>query len=150
LTSTPTNTPTATPTPQVGCDYSCTMNSDCSSGLVCSGARCRNNSCTEQSNCQCPGATSTPTPTNTPTPTPTPIVYVGCNSGCTVNTDCMTGLVCMDSLCRNPSCTEKASCQCAIAAAPTPKTPVAGTGPSILGASVIAGGFLLVLLGLAL
>ncbi len=33
---------------------------------------------------------------------------------------------------------------------PTPKVPVAGGGPSVLGASVIAGGILLLLLGLAL
>lgn len=32
---------------------------------------------------------------------------------------------------------------------PTPKVPVAGTGPSVLGASVVAGGLLLLLLGLA-
>jgi hypothetical protein len=78
-------------------------------------------------------------------------VYAGCNSACTVNTDCASGLVCIDSACRNPSCTEKTSCQCdEIAVAPTPQTPVAGTGPSVLGAAVIAGGFFLLLFGLAL
>ena len=141
-TSTPSNTPTATPTPQVSCNSVCTVNTDCVSGLVCSDGRCRNASCVAQSSCQCPVAT------NTPTPTPTPVVQVGCNSACTVNTDCSSGLVCIDSACRNPSCSEKTTCQCEVAA-PTPQTPVAGTGPTVLGASIVAGGFLLVLLGLA-
>jgi hypothetical protein len=34
--------------------------------------------------------------------------------------------------------------------APTPKIPVSGTGPSILGASIIGSGMLILLLGLAL
>lgn len=119
-TNTPTNTPTMTPT---------------------------NTPTNSPTNTPTVSPTNTPTNTSTPTATPTP--KVGCNSGCTVNTDCMAGLVCLDSVCRNPSCSESSSCQCEVAV-PLPQTPVAGTGPSILGASVIAGGFLLVLLGLAL
>jgi hypothetical protein len=56
----------------------------------------------------------------------------------------------VDSSCRNASCTEKTTCSCDVAAAPTPKTPIAGTGPSVLGVSVISVGALLLLFGLAL
>ena len=120
--------------------------------------------------------TATPTPTNTPTSTPTPTAtptpsqqVSGCDETCTTNSDCGSGLVCIDSSCRNASCTEKTNCQCQITYAdptptppqevvpgeetamqPTPKVPVSGTGPSILGASIIAGGLLILLLGLAL
>jgi len=146
-TATPTNTPTPTPTPTVtptptriivGCNYTCTVNEDCSSGLVCINSACRNASCSDQTNCSCPQATPTPTP-----------VTVGCNSGCSVNTDCMSGLVCIDTFCRNANCTEKTNCTCEVAA-PTPKTPVAGAGPSVLGTSIIGSAFLLILLGFAL
>jgi cell division septation protein DedD len=147
LTATPTHTPTATPTVAVGCNEVCTINTDCTNGMVCADSRCRNPQCTEQSSCQCVSNT----PTHTPTATPTPVAYVGCNSACSVNTDCSSGLVCVDSACRNPSCTEKTSCQCdEIVLAPTPQTPVAGSGPSVMGAAVIAGGFFLLLFGLAL
>ena len=140
---TPTNTPTATPTTAVTCNSECTVNTDCTSDLVCSEGRCRNAQCTDRSTCQCVVVT------NTPTPTPKPVAFVGCNSACTINTDCSSGLVCIDSFCRNPSCSDKTTCACDVVQA-TPKTPIAGSGPSVLGASVIAGGFLLVLLGLAL
>jgi hypothetical protein len=79
-TSTPnpsgTPVPTATPVPILGCNYSCTSDSQCQSGLVCSGGYCRNNNCTEQSNCTCVLANTTPTPTILlamgPTATPVP------------------------------------------------------------------------------
>ncbi len=110
-----------------------------------------------------PTATPTPTPTSTPTPTPgqanptatptpTQVTLASCNKGCTLNSDCATDLVCVDGACRNPSCTTQTNCSCEVAQAPqpTPKVPVSGTGPSVLGASVIAGGLLILLLGLAL
>jgi len=68
------------PTPTLGatCNYNCSLNSDCSFGLVCYSRVCRNPSCTGQTNCICPtGPTSTPTTTPigpvvaTYTPTPT-------------------------------------------------------------------------------
>ncbi len=113
-----------------------------------------------------PTATPTPGPTGTPTPTPTgqQIVYVnptptpiqvvqttviGCNSACTVNADCPGGLVCIDSACRNASCTTETSCSCSVTPQPTPKTPVSG-GPTVLGASIIGIGTLILILGLAL
>ena len=139
---TPTNTPT--PTPLASCNNGCTVNADCAAGLVCESDSdtCRNPSCTEKSNCTCDIVLA---------PTPTPLLS-SCNNGCTVNTDCAAGLVCDSDTCRNPSCTEKTNCTCDIAeaAVPTPQTPVAGTGPSVLGASIIGSAFLLILLGLAL
>lgn len=156
---TPTNTPTptATPTPAV-CNSPCSVNDDCTGDNVCFEGFCRNPVCTGESDCVCPGATATatPTPTNTPTgtpvptstPTPTPVTVATCNEACTVNTDCGTGLVCLDNVCRNPSCSEEADCLCEeIAVVPTPKIPVSG-GTSLMGAFTIGGGFLLLLLGL--
>ncbi|MBI2404988.1 hypothetical protein HYV22_02310 [Candidatus Gottesmanbacteria bacterium] len=70
-----------------------------------------------------PGPTSTPTPTPTSTPTPGP-------TGTPTPTPIAAVLT--------PTPTTP----------PTPQVPVAGTGPSVLGASVIVGGFLLLLLGL--
>jgi len=109
-----------------------------------------------------PTSTPTPTPTTTqqivyvnPTATPTPIqkAPASCNNACTVNTDCASGLVCVDGACRNASCTNDATCSCTVAATatpgPTPKTPVSG-GPTVLGISVVSAGVLILLLGLAL
>lgn len=109
-----------------------------------------------------PTSTPTPVPTSTPTPTPEQIVYntptptpepppAACNTSCTLNTDCTNGLVCIGGACRNPSCTSQADCVCVVAQAqPTPKVPVSGSGTSVLGASIIAGGLLILLLGFAL
>ena len=127
ITSTPTRTPTPTATPTV----------------TITGT---------------PSITLTPTPTvpgysysqssyQGYTPTPTPASYAACNYACTVNTDCGTGLVCLDSVCRNPSCPESATCVCSeIAVVPTPQVPVAGA-PSLLGVGVTVAGFFLLLLG---
>jgi hypothetical protein len=128
-----TNTPTRTPTPTLTITLTPTPSST-PSGTVTPTVT--------------PTVTITGTPSVTSTPTPTQIVYAACNGACTVNLDCGNGLVCLDKVCRNPSCVGNANCQCDIAASPTPKVPVAGTGPSVLGATAIAGGFLLLLLGL--
>lgn len=71
-----------------------------------------------------PGPTATPTPTKTPTPTPTAKPTV------------------------TPTPTPKAVAVASPSAQPTPKVPVASAGPTVLGASVIAGGLLFLLLGL--
>lgn len=116
-----------------------------------------------------PGPTATPTPTPTPGPTatptptprpgePTPTPKAACNRGCTSTADCSSGLTCLENVCRNASCQIKTNCICDVAAGPTPtptippvpKVPVAGSGPTVLGASIIGGGLLLLLLGLAL
>lgn len=70
-TPTSTLTPTPTPTTTVGCNISCSSNSNCNNGLICSSGYCRNGSCTGETSCNCPGPTSTPTPGPTSTPTPT-------------------------------------------------------------------------------
>lgn len=77
-----------------------------------------------------PGSTATLTPTRTPTPTPTPTLTLT-----------PTGS-------RTPAPTPKPIVQASPSAQPTPKVPVAGAGPTVLGASVIGGGLLFLLLGL--
>lgn len=66
----PTPTPTAppaTPTPTpASCNNTCSVDSDCSSGLDCVSGKCKNPSCTIETDCVC----ATPTPA---TPTPAPI-----------------------------------------------------------------------------
>lgn len=69
MTATPTATatarPTATPTTPASCNNSCSVTSDCGSGLTCSGGICRNPSCTNDTNCVCDTAVN---PTSTPEP----------------------------------------------------------------------------------
>lgn len=71
------NVATGTPTPTItvpDCWDECI--DDCSGDLVCqdvSGTkRCVNESCDDEEDCECPGATPTPTSTPTPGPTATP------------------------------------------------------------------------------
>lgn len=137
---TPTPTPTSTP---VSCNNTCSLKSDCESGLVCTSGSCRNPSCNSQTNCTCP----------TPTATPTAKPLVSCNNGCTDHTDCASGLVCYSGACRNPNCTNITNCTCPITTTtqePEPELPNAGTSlPTILGIS--AGVFMLIIaLALAL
>ena len=106
-------TPTATPVVDLICNSVCTSSSQCPTGLTCASGKCRNPSCTSKTNCLC--ATPTPTPKVTPTPTPKPPV---CNSVCSSNANCPTGLICKKATgattgyCRNPSCTSKTNCIC--------------------------------------
>jgi len=83
-----------------------------------------------------PTATSTPEPTPTPTSTPTPTATPTQTAPATP-TPTPTAVIAY-----GPTPTPSPI--------PTPKLPVAGSGPSVLGASAIAGGILLLLLGLAL
>jgi hypothetical protein len=54
-------------------------------------------------------------------------------------------------MCRNASCTSQTDCVCVVdQTQPAPKIPVSGSGFSILGASIIGGALLILLLGLAL
>ena len=166
--TTPTSTPTPTPNPT--CGGSCGSNGQCPTDHTCSENKCVLSVCLQSgvtcSTDQCVRIypTATPAPTPTPTPTSPPQqAKASCNNACSVNSDCGSGLVCIDNACLNPSCTEKTNCTCEIAQRPasepppaaaavppaTPKVPVAGT-PSVLGASVIGGGLLLLLLGLVL
>lgn len=91
-TPSPTNTPTPQPTltpipttpisptpPQVGCNNSCTLDTDCQTGLACVGGVCRNPSCSSQSSCTCTPSvvpTSPPQqPPQQPTQQPPVVVY---------------------------------------------------------------------------
>jgi hypothetical protein len=70
-----------------------------------------------------PGATDTPVPTyviptDTPIPTQTPIPSA-CNINCT-NTGCISGLYCINGVCRSPLCPDDSTCTCP---QPTPTTP---------------------------
>jgi hypothetical protein len=49
-------------------------------------------------------------------------------------------------MCRNQECTQQANCLCSTT--PTPEIPVTGMGTTIAGIGIIAGGILLLLLGL--
>ena len=55
-----TNTPT--PTSVASCNNSCSVDTNCKTGLVCVGGVCRNPSCTNKTNCNCEIAQATPTP----------------------------------------------------------------------------------------
>lgn len=72
----PSPTPTPIPTPVPACGSTCTSNSNCPSGLICSTSGstkvCRNPSCTSATNCICPTASPTQTPSPTPTTSPSP------------------------------------------------------------------------------
>lgn len=62
----------------VGCNHTCTGDSECSSGLVCdtSANKCRKEACTEEDTCSCPVITTAPTtrPIVIRTPAPTGVV----------------------------------------------------------------------------
>ena len=107
-----------------------------------------------------PAPTATPTPAATPTPTPVP--PAACNNACSADTDCAGSLICVSGSCRNGSCQLENNCTCpapttASTNAPAQQTdqlyaqdiPVTG-GPTVLGASVIGIGVLILILGLAL
>ncbi|MBI5614305.1 PKD domain-containing protein [Candidatus Gottesmanbacteria bacterium] len=79
-------------------------------------------------------------------PTPTPAPY--CGTTCSTSTDCTSGMLCSNGVCRNPSCPTSTNCLCVTPTeAPVPKIPVSGTG-AVLGASVVGSGLLLLLIGL--
>lgn len=170
-TATLTHTPTATitPTPNAQCGQSC-VNGTCGSGLTCDTttnlcilSTCSTNSalCNAEKCAVLPTATITPTTvgsTSTPTPTTvgataTPTTIINCNGVCQATTDCSSGMSCIGGVCRNPSCSSETSCVCTTAVNPTPTTatpqvPVAGA-TSPIGVSILLGGVLLLLVGLA-
>ena len=77
-TATPTPTPTTapSPTPIIGCNDSCTSDSQCGSGMVCHQGTCRNPSCTQETDCACPAPTATPMPSLPEAGTTTPTYMI--------------------------------------------------------------------------
>jgi len=97
-----------------------------------------------------PGPTSTPTPTPGPTATPTPQPIGGPQPTATPKptTTPETTTTPTPTRTPTPTPTPKPIVEASPSAQPTPKVPVAGAGPTVLGASIIAGGLLFLLLGL--
>lgn len=81
-----------------------------------------------------------------PTVTNTPVIGQ-CNTTCSTNANCNSSYICSNGYCRNPQCTEQPNCSCYFV--PTPKVPVTGTGTTLMGIGVIAGGIILLILGIA-
>jgi len=151
----PTATSTPTPTPNPQCGSSCGAGiGSCPGDHTCSGGKCVLTVCLQAgTNCSADDCTVIQTNTPAATNTPTPITTASCNSGCTVDANCASGLVCIGGVCRNPSCTNQTNCTCVFAqATPTPvapSVPVAGYFPGFAGIAIVAG-ILLLLMGLAL
>ena len=125
-TTAPTATPTTTNTPAPGtCDASCDNDSNCESGLSCITStgvkRCRKSACPDESDCSCPAATATP------------ITYYAGNTPLPTRASLIASV---------PTATPTSQ--------PTPKIPVAGVGPGIVGVLSVAGSIVLLLLGLVL
>ena len=135
-------TPTATPQQ---CNSVCTNDNQCGAGLKCitvnsttGTKRCRNVTCSTETDCICSGVT--------PTPTSTPQVVV-CNEVCNVTINppisCEGELSCYSTsdtrgasgLCRNLDCVDEADCGCP-GATETPTT--APTEPPIATATATA------------
>ncbi|HUC94415.1 MAG TPA: hypothetical protein VMR19_00220 [Candidatus Saccharimonadales bacterium] len=98
-TATPTVTPTATPGPTGtpnSCGGTCGSNYNCNGGLFCYNGYCRNPSCQDQTDCNCP-------PNGTPN-------Y--CGGTCGSNYNCQGGFYCYQGFCRNPSCPSQTNCTC--------------------------------------
>jgi hypothetical protein len=156
-TGTPTPTPSGC---NQDCNYTVHPAITCQTELICvsqsqllgASGLCRNPNCPNETSCQCltptptptgtltptPTPTDTPTPTITPTPTPTPTgtptptpqQWASCNGTCTTNSDCQSGLVCINNSCRNPSCTGQTNCQCQVAVVTTQAPPPTGCNNS--------------------
>ncbi len=114
-----------------------------------------------------PTAPITPSPSPIPnSPTPTSKITVDappappnrCNGSCTTDANCTYGednvkLICVNRLCRHPSCTDQESCHCpaSVAAAPTPKASGATLAQSGVVSPTLMTGFAgFILLGLSL
>lgn len=80
-----------------------------------------------------PTPSRTPTqrpPTATPTRTPTPTTIPACNSVCSSDAQCPSGLICSGGFCRNSQCTSQTNCVCL---APTATlTPVPSATPTLV------------------
>lgn len=164
LTPTITSTPSPTPNPQCGVT-TCSSDAECPSGHSCPTSGQFANKCvlthcvSSPSQCNSNGCALLPTatPTNSPSITPSSVLTAtptntpppgSCSASCNNNSDCANNMVCANGMCRNPECTEQPNCACYFV--PTPEVPVTGAGATILGIGVIAGGIILLLLGMLL
>ena len=97
-----------------------------------------------------PGPTATPTPTPTPGPTATPTSppVGGPQPTATPTPTLKPTATPTPTKTPTPTPTPRPIVEASPSAQPTPKVPVAGAGPTVLGASIIAGGLLFLLLGL--
>lgn len=136
----PTATPTPTPSSNIACWSSCDNNAQCGDGRTCKDfgggtKRCVNPRCDSESDCVC---------------------NAGCYNPCGQNNECDSGQSCQKvnnvARCVNPSCQEKTNCSCVSATpTPTPQVPVTPKAGSFLPTAAAAlGGFVLLILGLAL
>jgi hypothetical protein len=124
-------------------------------------------------------STPTGTDTNTPTPTNTPTTPIpgACDASCGSDSECESGLNCLTvtgvKRCRRAACSDHLDCSCPSTATPTvyatttssyaslistatptaqptPKIPVSGIGPGVVGTLSVTGSIILLILGLAL
>lgn len=97
-----------------------------------------------------PGPTATPTPTPTPGPTetPTPPPVGGPQPTATPTPIRTPTTTPTPTKTPTPTPTPKPMVEASPSAQPIPRVPVAGAGPTVLGATVIAGGLLFLILGL--
>jgi len=157
---------TLSPTPNPQCGVTaCTSDSQCPSEHSCPTSGQFANKCvltycvSSPSQCNSNGCEILPTatPTNTPTITPSSVLTAtptntpppgSCSASCNNNSDCANNMVCANGMCRNPQCTEQPNCACYFV--PTPEVPVTGAGTTLIGIGVIAGGIILLLVGMLL
>lgn len=104
--------------PGQSCSNGCNATEDCAEGLECVGDKCVNPECTQETDCVCALASPSPSPAPSPSPSPSPSPLGTCQRSCTVNQNCVAGLVCAAGMCANPGCLNDADCVCS--------TPVSG------------------------
>lgn len=138
ITPTPTN-PVATPTPLLGCQQTCTTDSDCNGNLRCQTVggvkKCVNPTCINENDCICNKA---------------------CWEICGQDSECPSGMNCYSangiSRCVNPACKSSQNCSCSAATStPTPTTEILpNVGISLPTVGILTGGAVLILFSLLL
>lgn len=92
----PPDDPPDTPDP-VACNGACSAELPCVSGLSCINGLCRNTTCDQETDCECPEEEEDP---------------ALCNESCDADTPCESGLQCISGSCRNSQCSTEADCTC--------------------------------------
>jgi len=138
-TPTPTSpiTTTPTPTPLLGCQQTCTTNSDCNGNLRCQTIggikKCVNPICVDENDCIC---------------------NKNCWEVCGQDSECPSGMTCYSangiSRCVNPACKSSQNCSCS-AATPIPTTEnLPKVGISLPTVGILTGGAALIIFSLLL